>query len=227
MPVKAPGVACGGGELEGIAVCVRRRMLGGPLERAGRWNGLAAGTGRPLERAGRGSPARRQRLRIAGGPVHHPAQRQHHSAESAACGPLHAGALLRDLRWHGRDRWPWRGGPVRGRKRPCGGRARIRVGRSWLGHGVFPWQVGTAAASSAATGLAADRNAATENGERAGANRRPARPASAADGHGLGPPLSSWPGNLHRAPARSACSDSSVRVATVDLGMLLERLMPG
>jgi hypothetical protein len=51
-----------------------------------------------------GAAAPRRRLRLAGGPVHHPAQRQHHTAESADCRPLHVGALLRDLRWYGRDR---------------------------------------------------------------------------------------------------------------------------
>src|ERR1700733_1805141 len=80
----------------------------------------------------------RRRLRMAGGPVHDLAQRQHHTAESADCGPLGAGALLGDLRWHGRGRWPWWGGAVSGWERPGGGGSRIRVGRGWLGHGVFP-----------------------------------------------------------------------------------------
>ena len=75
---------------------------------------------------------------MAGGPVHDLAQRQHHTAESADCGPLRVGALLGDLRWHGRDRWPRWGGAVSGWERPCGGRSRIRVGRGWLGHDVFP-----------------------------------------------------------------------------------------
>jgi hypothetical protein len=62
------------------------------------------------------------------------------------------GAVIRDLRWHRRDRRLGRGGAVKGWARPGGGRARIRVGCGWFGHGVFPWYVGSAAASSAAAG---------------------------------------------------------------------------
>ena len=116
---------------------------------------------------------------MAGGSAHHLAQRRHRRAEHAGRGPLCArvrlgdlrwhrrdrrlrrdrwlrrdGAVMRlgDLRWHRRDRWLRRGGAVRGRARPGGGRARIRVGCGWFGHGVFPWYVGSAAASSAAAG---------------------------------------------------------------------------
>jgi hypothetical protein len=115
---------------------------------------------------------------MAGGPAHHLAQRRHRRTEHAGRGPLCArvrrrdlrwhrrdrrlrrdgavmrlGAVIRDLRWHRRDRRLRRlrrGGAVRGRARPGGGRARIRVGCGWFGHGVFPWYVGSAAASSAA-----------------------------------------------------------------------------
>jgi len=114
---------------------------------------------------------------MAGSPAHHLAQRRHRRAEHAGRGPLCArtrrrdlrwhrrdrrlrrdgavtrlGALIRDLRWHRRDRWLWRDGAVRGRARPGGARARIRVGCGWFGHGVFPWYVGSAAASSATAG---------------------------------------------------------------------------
>jgi hypothetical protein len=127
---------------------------------------------------GRGPPARRPGLRMAGGSAHHLAQRRHRRAEHAGRGPLCAGvrlrdlrwhrrdrwhpgdrwlwpggAVMRDLRWHRRDRWLWRGGAVRRWARPGGGRARIRVGCGWFGHGVFPWYVGSAAAFSAIAGI--------------------------------------------------------------------------
>jgi hypothetical protein len=79
---------------------------------------------------------------MAGGPAHHLAQRRHRRAEHAGRGPPCARMRLRDLRWHRRDRRLRRGGAVRGRARPGGGRARIRVGCGWFGHGVFPWYVG-------------------------------------------------------------------------------------
>jgi hypothetical protein len=104
---------------------------------------------------------------MAGGPAHHLAQRRHRRAEHAGRGPpcarvrlrdlrwhrrdrrlrrdgivMRLGAVIRDLRWHRRDRWLWRGGAVKGWARPGGGRARIRVGCGWFGHGVFPWYVG-------------------------------------------------------------------------------------
>ena len=132
---------------------------------------------------GRGPPVRGPGLRMAGGSVHDLAQRRHRRAEHAGRRPL--GARRRDLRWHRRDRWLRRGGAIGGWARPGGGTIRIRVGCGWFGHGVFPWYVGSAAASSATAWLAADRNAATEDG-RAAASRRPAGrrqlPAAAAQG---------------------------------------------
>jgi hypothetical protein len=89
---------------------------------------------------------------MAGGPAHHLAQRRHHRAEHAGRGPLCARVRRRDLRWHRRDRRLRRDGAVRGRARPGGARASIRVGCGWFGHGVFPWYVGSAAASSATAG---------------------------------------------------------------------------
>ena len=79
---------------------------------------------------------------MAGGPAHHLAQRRHRRAEHAGRGPPCARIRLRDLRWHRRDRRLRRGGAVKGWPRPGGGRARIRVGCGWFGHGVFPWYVG-------------------------------------------------------------------------------------
>ncbi len=133
---------------------------------------------------GRGPPAGRPGLRMAGCSAHHLAQRRHRRAEHAGRGPLCArvrlrdlrwhrrdrrlrrdGAVIRDLRWHRRDRWLWRGGAVRGWARPGGGRARIRVGCGWFGHGVFPLVRGGPPQHPRATaGSAAGRNAATENG---------------------------------------------------------------
>jgi hypothetical protein len=89
---------------------------------------------------------------MAGGSAQHLAQRRHRRAEHAGRGPLCARVPLRDLRWHRRDRRLGRGGAVKGWARPGGGRARIRVGCGWFGHGVFRWYVGSAAASSAAAG---------------------------------------------------------------------------
>ena len=89
---------------------------------------------------------------MAGGPAQHLAQRGHRRAEHARRGLLRARVRGRDLRWHRRDRWLWRDGAVRGRARPGGARARIRVGCGWFGHGVLPWYVGSAAASSATAG---------------------------------------------------------------------------
>ncbi len=89
---------------------------------------------------------------MAGGPAHHLAQRRHRRAEHAGRGPPCARVCLRDLRWHRRDRWLRRDGAVRGWARPGGGRARIGVGGGWFGHGVFPWYVGSVAASSATAG---------------------------------------------------------------------------
>jgi hypothetical protein len=89
---------------------------------------------------------------MAGGSAQHLAQRRHRRAEHAGRGPLCARVPLRDLRWHRRDRRLGRGGAVKGWARPGGGRARIRTGCGWFGHGVFPRYVGSAAASSAAAG---------------------------------------------------------------------------
>ena len=144
---------------------------------------------------------------MAGGSVHHLAQRRHRRAEHAGRGPLCArvrlgdlrwhrrdrwlrrdGAVIRDLRWHRRDRWLWRGGAVRGWARPGGGRARIRVRCGWFGHGVFPLARGGPPQHPRATaGSAAGRNAATENrrarGTLADAQQgRRQRPAAAAQG---------------------------------------------
>jgi hypothetical protein len=79
---------------------------------------------------------------MAGGSAHHLAQRQHRRAEHAGRGPPCAHVRLRDLRWHRRDRWLRRGGAVRGWAQPGDGRARIRMGCGWFGHGVFPGHVG-------------------------------------------------------------------------------------
>jgi hypothetical protein len=89
---------------------------------------------------------------MAGGSVHHLAQRRHRRAEHAGRGPLCARARLGDLRWHRRDRWLRRDGAVRGWARLGGGRARIGVRCGWFGHGVFPWYLGSAAAPSATAG---------------------------------------------------------------------------
>jgi len=79
---------------------------------------------------------------MAGGPAHHLAQRRHRRAEHAGRGRPRARVRRGDLRWHRRDRRLRRGGAVKGWPRPGGGRARIRVGCGWFGHGVFPWYVG-------------------------------------------------------------------------------------
>jgi hypothetical protein len=163
---------------------------------------------------------------MAGGSAQHLAQRRHRRADHAGRGPLlgrarrgdlrghrrdrwlgRGGAVSRDLRGHRRDRWLWRGGAVKGWARPGGGRTRIRVGRGWFGHGVFPWQVGPAAASSATAGWRPAGTLRRRMGGRAAASRRRAGPASAAGGRGPGRPLSRWPCGGHRRvhASRTAC----------------------
>ncbi len=121
---------------------------------------------------------------MAGGSAQHLAQRRHRRAEHADRGPLCARVRLRDLRWHRRDRRLGRDSAVKGWARPGGGRARIRTGCGWFGHGAFLWYVGSVAASSAAADWRPAGTLRRRMGGRAAASRRPAGPASAADGRG-------------------------------------------
>ena len=123
---------------------------------------------------------------MAGGSAQHLAQRRHRRAEHADRGPLCARVRLRNLRWHRRDRRLGRGGAVKGWARPDGGRARIRTGCGWFGHGVFLWYVGSVAASSATADWQPAGTLRRRMGGRADASRRPAGrrqlPAAAAQG---------------------------------------------
>ena len=143
---------------------------------------------------------------MAGGSAQHLAQRRHRPAEHADRGPLCARVRLRNLRWHRRDRRLGRGGAVKGWARPDDGRARIRTGYGWFGHGVFLWYVGSVAASSAAADWRPAGTLRRRMGGRADASRRPAGPASAA-GSGPGRTLSRWLCGRHRRvhASRTAC----------------------
>ena len=156
---------------------------------------LAQRRHRRAEHAGRGLPCARVRLRDFR--WHRRDRRPGRDGAVIGDLPWHRrdrrpgrdGAVIGDLPWHRRDRRLGRGGAVRGWARPGGGRARIRTGCGWFGHGVFPWQAGSAAASLAAAGWrpagtlrrrTGRRAAATPAPSRAGVSCRRPRPRAAA-----------------------------------------------
>ena len=173
---------------------------------------------------------------MAGGPAHHLAQRRHRRAEHAGRGPPRArvrrgdlrwhrrdrrlrrdgavmrlGAVTRDLRWHRRDRRLRRGGAVKGWPRPGGGRARIRVGCGWFGHGVFPWYVGPSQRPR--------RSLAGGRPERCGGERVGARPLTDAQQGRRQLPAAAAQGGRYRAGrvAGTGCARAEPSAASLPL----------
>jgi hypothetical protein len=175
---------------------------------------------------------------MAGRSAHYLAQRRHRRAEHAGRGPPCARVRLRDLRWHRRDRRLWRdsavirdlrwhrrdwrlgqGGAVKGRARPGGGRARIRVGCGWFGHSVFPWYMGPSQRPRGP--LAGGRNAATEGS----AGARPL--ADAQQGRRQLPAADAQGGRYRAGPAAGTAGCTQVEPPAASVPLLCDGMTSG